>query len=58
VAVQDVVDEMRQMDCAYAESTIRTMMTSHMCAQAQGPNIATYDDFDRVDRGIYRLRST
>lgn len=58
VAVQDVVDEMRQMGCAYAESTIRTMMTSHMCAQAHGPNIATYDDLDRVDRGTYRLRTT
>jgi hypothetical protein len=58
VAVQDVVDEVRRMGCRYAESTIRTMMTSHMCAQAHGPNIATYDDLDRVDRGTYKLRKT
>lgn len=58
VTVQDVVDEMRRLGRTYAESTIRTMMTSHMCAQAHGPNIAIYDDLDRVDRGTYRLRTT
>ena len=40
----------------YAESTVRTMMASHMCAQVQGPNIGSYDDLDRVGRGEYRLR--
>jgi hypothetical protein len=24
---------------------------------AQGPNIGTYDDVDRVERGTYRLRA-
>jgi hypothetical protein len=54
--VQQVVDEMRRNGSRYAESTVRTMLTSHMCAQVQGPNIGTYDDVDRVDRGTYRLR--
>lgn len=58
VTVQDVVDEMRRMGRPYAQSTIRTMITSHMCAQTHGPNIATYDDLDRVDRGTYRRRTT
>lgn len=56
VTVQDVVDEMRRVGSRYAESTVRTMLTSHMCAQVQGTNIGTYDDVDRVDRGTYRLR--
>lgn len=58
VTVQEVVDEMRRAGSTYAESTVRTMLTSHMCAQVHGPNIATYDDVDRTGRGTYRLRST
>lgn len=54
--VQEVVDQLRRVGSSYAESTIRTMMTSHMCAQTHGPNIGSYDDLDRVDRGTYRLR--
>jgi hypothetical protein len=56
VAVREVVDEMRRSGSRYTESTVRTMMTSHMCAQVHGPNIGTYDDLDRIDRGKYRLR--
>lgn len=56
VQVREVVDEMRRLRSRYTESTVRTMMTSHMCAQVHGPNIGTYDDLDRIDRGTYRLR--
>lgn len=56
VEVREVVDEMRRLGSRYAESTVRTMMTSHMCAQVHGPNIGTYDDLDRIDRGTYRIR--
>lgn len=58
VTVQQVVDEVRRGGSSYAESTVRTMLTSHMCAQVHGPNIGSYDDVDRVDRGTYRLRPT
>lgn len=58
VSVQEIVDEMRQIGSRYSESTVRTMLTSHMCAQVQGPNIGKYDDVDRVGRGMYRLRAT
>lgn len=37
VTIQEVVDELRRSASPYAESTIRTMMSSHMCAQARGP---------------------
>lgn len=56
--IQQVVDELRQRGSSYAESTIRTMISSHMCAQVHGTNIGTYDDLDRLERGHYRLRTT
>lgn len=40
---------------SYAESTIRTMVVSHMCTNAPDHASVTYDDFERVDRGAYRL---
>jgi hypothetical protein len=58
VTIEQVVDELRRTGSSYADSTIRTMMSSHMCAQAHGSGIGTYDDLDRVDRGHYRLRHT
>lgn len=51
----DVVHELRSSH--YAESTIRTMVASHLCAQSQGPGIDTHRDLDRVDRGVYRRRA-
>lgn len=58
VTAQQVVDEMRRIGSPYTDSTVRTMLTSHMCAQVHGPNIGSYDDVDRIDRGTYRLRDT
>jgi hypothetical protein len=49
---------MRARRSQYAESTVRTMVTAHMCANATGPGVSPYRDLERVDRGIYRLRST
>jgi hypothetical protein len=56
VTLVEVMGEMRRRRSAYAESTVRTMVTSHMCAQVHGPNIGSYDDLDRVGHGLYRLR--
>jgi len=52
--LQEVVEEMH--GSRYAMTTIRTMVSSHMCAQAQGPGIDAYTDLERVDRSLYRLR--
>ncbi|MEN3538100.1 hypothetical protein AAH991_23495 [Microbispora sp. ZYX-F-249] len=51
----EVVDEMRRRGTGYAETTIRTMVTGHMCRNAPDNNAVTYDDLERVDRGLYRL---
>jgi hypothetical protein len=52
----DIVAEMRRRGSRYAESTVRTMVTAHMCADAPDNAGTTYDDFERPSRGVYRLR--
>ena len=54
-AIADVVAEMRRRGTRYAETTIRTMLSSHLCADVAGPGIADYTDVTRVGRGLYRL---
>jgi hypothetical protein len=50
-----IVVEMARRGTGYAESTIRTMVTAHMCRNAPDNAATTYDDLERVDRGVYRL---
>jgi hypothetical protein len=52
----EVVTEMRNRGSRYAETTIRTMITAHMCSNAPDNAATTYDDLERLDRGHYRLR--
>jgi hypothetical protein len=40
-----------------APATIRTHITSRMCADAPDHHGTTYDDLERVSRGVYRRRS-
>lgn len=54
--VADVVAEVRRSGSRLAESTIRTHVVSRMCANAPDHHGTTYDDLERVDRGVYRLR--
>jgi hypothetical protein len=58
VSVLEVIDEMHRRGTGYADSSIRTMMTAHLCAEATGPGVAGYDDLTRTERGRYRLRRT
>lgn len=53
--VQEVVDEVRRQGIPYKESTIRTHVTSRMCANAPDHHPVTYSDFVRVDVGRYRF---
>ena len=52
----EVLTEMRRTGSRYAESTIRTHVTSRMCADAPIHHARTYDDLERVGNGRYRLR--
>ena len=55
-SVDDVVAYLRRKGSAYKESTIRTHVTSRMCANAPDNHAVTYDDLERAARGTYRLR--
>lgn len=55
-SLQEVLAELRAKGTRYAERTIRTHVTSRMCANAPGHHATVYDDLERVDRGLYRLR--
>jgi len=55
-AIDEIVAGMRAGGTGYAESTIRTHITSRMCADAPDNHAKTYADLDRVERGVYRLR--
>jgi hypothetical protein len=48
--------EMRRRGTTYAESTVRTVLSSHMCVDLSGPGVATHADVERMGRGSYRLR--
>ena len=54
--VDRLVREMASAGTRFAESTIRTEVVSRMCANAPGNHATTYDDFVRVDHGVYRFR--
>lgn len=56
--VQDVIEEMHRLHTGYADATIRTMLTSHLCAESTGEGVAGYADVTRVGRGVYRLTSS
>lgn len=53
--VDEVVRELRYRGSRYAEPTIRTMVTSHLCSNAPDHAAVTYPDFLRIGRGQYRL---
>lgn len=55
--VQDVVDALNRRGTDVADSTVRTHVTSRMCADAPNNHGTTYNDLERVDRGTYRLRT-
>jgi hypothetical protein len=54
--VQDVINELRRHGSRYADSTIRTHVTSRMCADAPANHATTYADLQRVGQDRYTLR--
>jgi hypothetical protein len=53
--IADVIAEMKRRGTGYAQSTVRSMMSSHLCADAYGEGVAGYTDLTRSSRGLYRL---
>jgi hypothetical protein len=54
---RDVLAEMESEGTQYSPSTIRTHVTSRLCADAPDHHGVVYDDLVRVDRGLYRLKA-
>ena len=53
--ISEILTLMAERGSAYAESTIRTHITSRMCANAPDHHAVTYKDLERTERGTYRL---
>jgi hypothetical protein len=52
----EVIQEVCAVTDEYPEATIRTEIVSRMCAQAPVHHAVTYNDLDRVGRGLYKRR--
>ena len=53
--IAEILTCMRSEGTLYSESTIRTHITSRMCHNVPKHHGTTYDDLERVERGVYRL---
>ena len=55
--VEEATEAMKDHNSIYAESTIRTHITSKCCVNAPKHHITTYNDYERIDKGIYRINN-
>lgn len=55
LSLGEIVAEMRARKSSYAESTIRTHVTSKLCMNAPTNHAKTYADFESLGGGEYRL---
>lgn len=53
--LQEILNFMQKKGTGYADSTIRTHVTSRCCGNAPKNHETKYDDFRRVGRGKYKL---
>ncbi len=53
--IPEIIECMKIKGTEYKETTIRTHITSRMCANAPDHHGTTYDDLIRTERGKYRL---
>jgi hypothetical protein len=54
--IEDILTCLRRHGTKYTNSTIRTHVTSRLCANAPDHHAITYSDLERTGRGTYRLR--
>jgi len=55
-SLREIIDCMEAAGTKYKESTIRTHVTSRMCANAPKHHATKFNDFERISHGIYRLK--
>ncbi|MGH9921095.1 MAG: DUF7669 domain-containing protein [Nitrososphaerales archaeon] len=56
--LEQIVHEVLSHTSEFKESTIRTHVTSRMCADAPPNHGVVYADLDRVGPSLYRLRKS
>ena len=54
-SLEEIIREVRSNGSSYRESTIRTHVTSRMCANAPDHHAVVHHDLVRVGRGLYKL---
>ena len=52
----EAVEAMANNHSVYSENTIRTHISSRCCVNAPKHHETTYDDYERVGRGVYRIK--
>ncbi len=55
-SLREVLDAMQAHGTTYKDSTIRTHVTSRMCAGTPQHHAVRYEDLDRIGPGIYSIR--
>ena len=56
-SLQEIIVFMKSIGTNYKEGTIRTHVTSRMCANAPKHHAVKYDDFERISHGLYKLKN-
>ena len=54
--IREVIDLLREAGSRYKSSTVRTHIASRCCEGAPENHAVRYADFDRIGRGVYRVR--
>ncbi|MCM1992537.1 DUF7669 domain-containing protein [Oceanirhabdus seepicola] len=53
--IDEVLDYMQENKTRYKETTIRTHIAFKCCKNSLDNHGTTYEDFERVGRGLYKL---
>ena len=54
-SIIEVIRHMNNNGTHFRESTIRTHITSRLCKNAPDNHMVTYNDFERIEKGLYKL---
>lgn len=55
--VAEVLEAMMNNNTVYSVNTIKTHITSRCCMNAPKNHYSTYDDYERVNKGVYKLKN-
>lgn len=53
--IEEVIQLMIKNKTIFKEGTIRTHISSRCCVNSPKNHLVTYNDFERIDHGLYKL---